>query len=124
MTFRTRYAALALSLALLTMPGLSCFVPGQMLGESQNECCRQMGPRCGSQEMSSPQSCCKTSSQQIVQPYIGSGEHFRIGAAVIVASFVSVDAISSVLVEDAASPSTQFRSPPSGLSETGSVLRI
>ena len=79
MKLRTRLFAVAALLALLGVPGLSCFVPQQLLGADEKECCRQMGSQCGSKDMSSPQSCCKSPSQQGSQPYIGgSGEHLQV----------------------------------------------
>src|SRR5258706_7257000 len=81
MTLRTRLCAVTALLALLGVPGLSCFVPQQLLGADEQECCRQMGSQCGSKEMSSPQSCCKSPSQQSVQPYIGGGERFPINSS-------------------------------------------
>ena len=122
---RTRLCAVTALLALLGVPGLSCFVPQQLLGADQNECCRQMGPQCGSKEMSSPQSCCKSPSQQSAQPYIGgSVEHFRIAPAAVVTAFVPVEPTLILLVSDSALTIAQFHSPPLGLSYTNSVLRI
>src|ERR1700730_19110124 len=90
MTLRSRFWAVAALLVLLVMPGLSCFVPQQLLSASENECCRQMGSRCGSQEMSSHQSCCKSLAQQSAQLYIGGGEHFQIAPAGAIAAFLPV----------------------------------
>jgi len=124
MKLRTRFCAVAALLALLGMPGLSCFVPQQLLGADEKECCRQMGSQCGSKEMSSPQSCCKSPSQQSVQPYIGSGEHLRIVPVATVAAFLPVEPTSILLVEDSRLTIAQFHSPPLSLSETNSVLRL
>jgi hypothetical protein len=123
MILRTRLYVVAALLALLGMPGLSCFVP-QLMGAGENECCRQMGSQCGSKEMSSPQSCCKSPSQQSIQPYIGSGEHSRIVPATVVTVFLPVDSVQIFLVADSALTIAQFHSPPLSLSETNSVLRI
>src|SRR5579864_4878356 len=101
MRLRSKFLAVASLLALLGMPGLSCFVP-QVMGAGENECCRQMGSQCGSKEMSSPQSCCKSPSQQSVQPYIGSGEHSRIVPATVVRAFLPVESTPILLVADSA----------------------
>jgi hypothetical protein len=121
---RTRLYAVAALLALLGLPALSCFVPQQLLGADEQECCRQMGSQCGSKEMSSPQSCCKSPSQQGVQPYIGSGEHSRIAPAAAVTAFLHVGPTPILLVADSALTITQFHSPPLSFSEANSVLRI
>src|ERR1700686_5460585 len=90
-TMRTRLCAVAALLALLGVPGLSCFVPQQLLGADEKECCRQMGSQCGSKDMSSPQSCCKLPSQQGSQPYIGgSGEHLQVAPVAVVTAFLPV----------------------------------
>ena len=123
MNVRSKFWAVVTLLALLGMPGLSCFVP-QLVGAGENECCRQMGSQCGSKEMSSPQSCCKSPSQQSVQPYIGSGEHSRIVPATVVTVFLPVDSAQIFLVADSALTIAQFHSPPLSLSETNSVLRL
>src|ERR1700719_5069609 len=102
MKLRPRLFAVAALLALLGVPGLSCFVPQQLLGADEQECCRQMGSQCGSKEMSSPQSCCKSPSQQSVQPYIGSGEHFRIVPAAVVTDFLPVEPTPILVVADSA----------------------
>jgi len=87
MTLRSRFWAVAALLALLGTPGLSCFVPQQLLSASENECCRQMGSQCGSKEMSSPQSCCKSPTQQSAQLYIGG--FFRTTGATTAAAVVT-----------------------------------
>ena len=122
--WRTRFFSVAALLALLGTPGLSCFVPRQLLGADQNECCHQMGSQCGSKEMSSSQSCCKSPSQQSVQPYIGSGEHSRIVPVTVVAVFLLVEPTQILLVADSGLTITRFLSPPLSLSETNSVLRV
>src|SRR5258708_2008751 len=124
MTLRTRLCAVTALLALLGVPGLSCFVPQQLLGADEQECCRQMGSKCGSKEMSSPQSCCKSPSQQSVQPYIGSGERSRIVPGATVTAFLPVEPTPILLVADSALTIAQFHPPPLSLSETNSVLRI
>lgn len=125
MKLGTRFCAVAALLALLGVPGLSCFVPQQLLGADKNECCRQMGSQCGSKEMSSPQSCCKSPSQQSPQPYInGSGEHFQIAPVVVVTAFLPVAPTPILMVADSAVTIAQFHSPPIRLSETNSVLRL
>ena len=125
MKLGTRFCAVAALLALLGVPGLSCFVPQQLLGADMNECCRQMGSQCGSKEMSSPQSCCKSPSQQSPQPYInGSGEHFQIAPVAVVTAFLPVAPTPILMVADSALTIAQFHSPPLSLSETNSVLRI
>src|SRR5580693_689076 len=124
MPLRTRFLAVAALLALLGTPGLSCFVPQQLLGADKQECCRQMGSQCGSKEMSSPQSCCKSPSQQSPQPYLnGNGEHFRIAPVAAVTVFLPVAPTPILLVADSALTIAQFHSPPIGLSETNYVLR-
>src|ERR1700682_933101 len=102
MTLRSRFWAVAALVALLGTPELSCFVPQQLLSASENECCRQMGPQCGSKEMSSPQSCCKSPTQQGAQLYIGSGEHFRIAPAGAIAAFLPVVPTSILLPTNSA----------------------
>jgi hypothetical protein len=124
MKLGTRLYAVAALLALLGVPGLSCFVPQQLLGADKNECCRQMGSQCGSKEMSSPQSCCKSPSQQSAQPYINIGEHSRIAPAAVVTTFLSVEPTPILVVADSALTIAQFHSPPISLSETNSVLRL
>lgn len=124
MRMRTRFWAVTTLLVLLVMPGLSCFVPQQLLSASENECCRQMASQCGSQEMSSHQSCCKSPAQQNAQLYIGSGEHFQIAPVVVVTAFLSVAPTPILMVADSALTIAQFHSPPIGLSETNSVLRL
>ena len=125
MTPRTRFWAVAALLALLGTPGLSCFVPQQLLSASENECCRQMGSQCGAKEMSSPQFCCKSPSQQSPQPYInGSGEHFRTAPVAVATVFLPVAPTPILLVADSALKIAQFHSPPISLFETNSVLRL
>jgi hypothetical protein len=121
---RTRFCAVTTLLVLLVMPGLSCFVPQQLLSASENECCRQMGSQCGSQEMSSHQSCCKSLAQQSVQLYVGSGEHFQITPASAVTAFLPVAPTSILLAANSALTIPQFHSPPLSFSEANSVLRI
>ena len=121
---RTRFWAVTTLLVLHVMPGLSCFVPQQLLSASENECCRQMGSQCGSQEMSSPQSCCKSRTQQSAQLYIASGEHFQIAPAGIIAAFLPVTPDSILLAAGSALTIPQFHSPPLNFSEANSVLRI
>jgi len=124
MMLRTRFLAVAALLALLGTPGLSCFVPQQLLGASESECCRQMGSQCGSKEMSSPQSCCKSPSQQSAQPYVGGGEHFQIAPAAAVTAFLPVAPTSILLAANSALTIPQFHSPPLSFSEANSVLRV
>ena len=122
---RTRFCAVTTLLVLLVMPGLSCFVPQQLLSASENECCRQMGSQCGSKDMSSPQSCCKLPSQQSSQPYInGGGEHFQLAPVTVVTAFLPVAPTPILLVADSALTIAQFHSPPLRVSETNSVLRL
>jgi hypothetical protein len=121
---RTRFWAVTTLLVLLVMPGLSCFVPQQLLSASENECCRQMASQCGSQEMSSHQSCCKSPTQQSAQLYIGGGEHFQVAPAAAVTAFLPVARTSIVLAADSALTISQFSSPPLSFSEANSVLRI
>jgi hypothetical protein len=124
MTSRTRLWTVAALLVLLGTPGLSCFVPQQLLSASENECCRQMGSQCGSKEMSSPQSCCKSPTQQSAQLYIGSGEHFRTAPSAAIAAFLPVAPTTILLDTNSALTIAQFHSPPLSLSEANSVLRI
>jgi hypothetical protein len=121
---RTRFWAVTTLLVLLVMPGLSCFVPQQLLSASENECCRQMASQCGSQEMSSHQSCCKSPAQQNAQLYIGSGEHFQIAPTAAISAFLPVAPASIVLAANSALTIPQFDSPPLSFSEANSVLRI
>src|ERR1700676_352284 len=102
MTLRSRFWAVAALLALLGTPGLSCLVPQQLLSASEKECCRRMGPQCGSKEMSSPQSCCKSPTQQSAQLYIGSGDHFQIAPAGASAAFLPVVPTSILLAANSA----------------------
>jgi len=106
------------------MPGLSCFVPHQLLSASENECCRQMVSQCGSQEMSSTQSCCKSPTQQSAQLYIGSGEHFQTAPTAAVSALLPVAPTSIVLAANSTLTIPQFHSPPLSFSEANSVLRI
>ena len=121
---RTRFLAVTTLLVVLLMPGLSCFVPQQLLSASENECCRQMASQCGSQEMSSTQSCCKSPTQQSAQLYIGSGEHFQIAPTAAVSAFLPVAPTSAVLADNSALTIPQFHSPPLSFFEANSVLRI
>jgi hypothetical protein len=124
MPLRTRFLAVAALLALLGTPGLSCFVPQQLLSASENECCRKMFSQCGSQEMSSHQSCCKSPTQQSAQLYIGSGEHFQITPTAAVTAFLPVSPTSIVLTANSALTIPQFHSPPLSFSEANSVLKV
>jgi hypothetical protein len=124
MTLRTRFWAVAALLALLGTPGLSCFVPQQLLSASENECCRQMGSQCGSKEMSSPQSCCKSPNLQSAQLYIASGEHFQMAPTGVIAAFVPVAPTSILLPAGSTLTIPQFHSPPLSFTEANSVLRI
>jgi hypothetical protein len=123
MRLRSKFWAVASLLALLGMPGLSCFVP-QLMGAAENECCRQMGSQCGSKEMSSPQSCCKSPTQQSAQLYIASGEHFQIAPTGVIAAFLPVVPASILLAAGSTLTIPQFHSPPLSFSEANSVLRI
>ena len=124
MRMRTRFWAVTTLLVFLVMPGLSCFVPQQLLSASENECCRKMFSQCGSQEMSSHQSCCKSPTQQSAQLYIGSGEHFQIAPTAAVTAFLPVAPTSIVLAANSALTIPQFHSPPLSFSEANSVLRV
>jgi hypothetical protein len=124
MTLRTRFWAVAALLAVLGTPGLSCFVPRQLLGADQNECCRQMGSQCGSKEMSNPQSCCKAPSQQNVQPYVRNVGHSQIVSAAQVAAFLPVGPTSIPFVADSEFSTAPLHSPPLNLLEANSVLRV
>src|SRR5882762_10016267 len=124
MTSRTRFWAVAALLVLLATQGLSCFVPQQLLSASENECCRQMGSQCGSKEMSSPQACCKSPTQQSAQLYIGRVDHFQIAPAAAIAAFLPVAPTSILLAANSALTIAPFNSPPARLSESNSVLRI
>ena len=124
MTLRTKFCAVAALLALLGMPGLSCFVPQQLLSASENECCRQMGSQCGPKEMSSPQSCCKSPTQQSAQLYIGTGERFQIAPAAAIAAFLPVAPTDILLATNSALTIAEFHSPPLSFSEANSVLRL
>ena len=123
MMLRPKLFAVATLLALLGMPGLSCFVPQQLLSAGEKECCRRMGLQCGSKDMSSPQSCCKSPSQQGAQPYIGS-QHFQIAPTAAVIAFLPVRAGILPTASDSTLTLAQFHSPPLRLSETNSILRI
>src|SRR5579862_5560319 len=124
MLLRTRSCAAVALFALLGTPGLSCFVPGQLLGADQKECCRQMGSQCGSKEMSSPQSCCKSPREQSAQPYIGSAEHSQVARSAAVATFLHIEPSPIALLAESALNLAQFHSPPLRLFETDSILRI
>ena len=124
MILRPRLFAVATLLALLGMPGLSCFVPQQLLNAGEKECCRRMGLQCGSKDMSSPQSCCKSPSQQGASPYIGGSEHFQIAPAAAITAFLPVRPGILPTASDSTLTLAQFHSPPLSLSETNSILRI
>jgi hypothetical protein len=83
-----------------------------------------MGSQCGSKEMSSPQSCCKSPTQQSAQLYIGGGEHFQIAPAGAIAAFLPVAPTGILLAANSALTIAQFHSPPLSFSEANSVLRI
>jgi hypothetical protein len=111
-------------LALLGTPGLSCFVPRQLLNAGEQECCRQMGSQCGSKDMPSSQSCCNAPRQQSAQPYVSSSaEHSQIAPAVV-AAFFPVESTPALFVSDSAVTIAQFHSPPLSPSETNSILRV
>jgi hypothetical protein len=124
MRMKTRLWAVTTLLALLVAPGLSCFLPRQLLSAAENQCCRKMGLQCGSKEMDSQQSCCKAPSQEGVQPFVGSIEHSRLAPATTVAAFLSVEPSLIRLVVASALTVAQVHSPPLILSETNSVLRV
>ena len=124
MTLRTRLWAVTALLALLGTPGLSCFVPRQLLNASEKECCRQMGSQCGSKEMSSPQSCCKSPNQQGAQPYISSAGHIPLAFGLAGVAILPSAPSQTLLVANLASAARQYHSPPLSLPETTSVLRI
>src|SRR5437879_80261 len=82
-------------LALLTLlgaPGLSCFVPRQLLNAAENDCCRQMGDQCGSRTMPSQQSCCE-SPNRVSQPYISSVSHAGPASAGVVLAIFPVSPV-------------------------------
>jgi hypothetical protein len=83
-----------------------------------------MGSQCGSKEMSSPQSCCKSPTQQSAQMYIGSGERFQKAPAATIAAFLPVAPTGIRLATNSALTIAQFHSPPLGFSEANSVLRV
>jgi hypothetical protein len=126
MTLRVRCVAAAFSLASLLMPGLSCFVPDQALSAGANECCRQMGPQCGSREMSSPQSCCQAPSQQSAKPYVVVNriENSRLTSAAGIALGSWVASSPALVAEAPVLIVVPFHSPPQALPQTSSVLRI
>jgi hypothetical protein len=83
-----------------------------------------MDSQCGSQEMSSHQSCCKSLARQSAQLYIGGGEHFQITPDAAVTAFLPVAPTSVPLAANSALTIPQFHSPPLSFSEANSVLRI
>src|SRR2546425_9842544 len=111
------------SLILLLTPALSCFALQQIFSAGANDCCQYMGSQCGSQGMSSSQSCCESPNRS-AHAYIGSRSisHFQSDGVAIAATwvFASVQrlAVKAILIV------TGFHSPPISPPETASILRI
>jgi hypothetical protein len=55
-----KFAAMLLVLVMAGAPVMACMVPAGGLNAEEDACCREMGPQCGSDQMPSSHSCCKT----------------------------------------------------------------
>jgi hypothetical protein len=119
---RNRFLALMPVLALLGATGPSCMVPQQLFGARYSDCCRQMGNQCGSKEMPSPQSCCKSSIPDS-QPYFRNAAHSLVSPGIATAiAPVAIEPVfsltgSRVFLRESNVPPT---SPP----PSNSILRI
>ena len=123
MRLGTRFSAVVALLALVAAPMLSCFVPKYLLSAGENECCRQMAEQCGSKNMPSSHSCCKTSDQGS-QPYLKSVENPRLANPIAAAAILPVISIPSLSVVSAPPTPEEFHSPPLSPPTGATVLRI
>jgi hypothetical protein len=55
-----KFAAMLLVLVMAGAPVMACMIPAGGLSAEEDACCREMGPQCGSDQMPSSHSCCKT----------------------------------------------------------------
>jgi hypothetical protein len=118
-----KFTAIVALLAFVAAPMLSCFVPQHVLNAGENECCRQMGDQCGSKNMPSSHSCCKSSDHNS-QPYVKSVENSRWANPIAVTAILPVVAIPTRSVLNAASTTEEFDSPPLSPPAGITVLRI
>lgn len=120
----SKFAALMALLALVGMPAMACFVPRQLLNTEEHACCRSMGNECGSKKMPSPQSCCKSVSQD-QQPYVSSAAiHLQITNAHSVLAVLPPAVHMAPVVELFRAISESDHSPPVSPPETTSILRL
>ena len=119
-----KFVALLGLLALVGMPAMACFVPRQLLNTEEHACCRSMGDQCGSKQMPSPQSCCKSVNQD-QQPYVSSAAiHLQINNAHLVLALLPPTLHMAPVVELFPTISESGHSPPVSPPETTSILTI
>jgi hypothetical protein len=118
-----KFTAMVALLAFVVAPMLSCFVPQHVLNAEESECCRQMGDQCGSKNMPSSHSCCKSSDHDS-QPYVKSVENSGPASPIGVTAILPVIAIPTRSVLNAASATEEFHSPPVSPPAGITVLRI
>ncbi len=125
MKIGSKFAGLAVLLAVVGTPTLSCFVPRHLLKAAEHACCRDIGDRCGSKTMPSPQSCCKTGSHGD-QPYMTAGAQRQLAPAPgLTANVPAMDTPTVLAIHSSPCVSFSFaHSPPGTPSETVSILRI
>jgi hypothetical protein len=124
MRLAVRFSTVVALLALIVAPMLACVVPRQLLNTAEHACCRSMGDECGSKKMPSPQSCCKSASQD-GRPYLGSAAiHLQIASAHSLLALLPPAAHIVPIAELFQSISESGHSPPVTPAETTSILRI
>ena len=119
----SKFAALIALLVLVGMPAMACFVPRQLLNTEEHACCRSMGDQCGSKKMPSPQSCCKSVSQE-QQVYVSSAADLQISSPHLVLAVLPSAPDTVPAVQHFPSISVSDHSPPLSPPETTSILRI
>ena len=118
----SRATATMTLLALVVTPLLSCFVPAQLLSAEDHSCCAAMGSQCGSEKMSSPQSCC-TSDSDSTQAYAVSGPQSQYRAALPVLAVLAADVEVTPSILFFIATGFESHSPPLSPPETFSILR-
>jgi hypothetical protein len=102
-------------------PLMACMIPGDVLTETERECCEQMVDSCGSAMMPDSHSCCKTTVQQL-DPYLAK-TRFDCGLSSPAVIQVAESA-DSAPVSAAPTQTAQAHSPPVSPPQTPSTLRI
>lgn len=124
MRLRIRFAGIVVTLALVVVPALSCFLPRQAMGMDDHACCNQMADKCGAKTESSPKSCCTTHDND-GQPYVASAAKFSVFAPLEM-GFVPSISVAELIVSDehfAIIPSS-LHPPPRSSPEAIAILRI